>query len=675
MIKSEHTRGVLRGCGWVALASSLLCCAPSSASDSRANAGKSRSAESPRASSRAAASLSRNENTLQACGAAKLDAGTIQATSNGWHVDAAAGFDAAASVDAQASFDASRVDAARPTRGPVPAALPAANCEVDSLSVRVATEADAGAATEFDCPEVPTAYVFEVESDGPAAHWLSAAGFDVAPLPLDTSPWRLHGAIVLGSGVAALPEYATYVEQYATDLYNFVDKANLLVQLQQDPKAEAEPPFLPSTHGALRTKNGSPGVRLKSPGRSLVASFKEEKGVLFWPDASTDIGGFSSQDGFEVLLTQAEGDKAPVLLEGAYGQGRIVLSQLPFDKANPEGEADAVLARSFFSNLLRENNKVCRRNTDALAISAGTIAGVIDPASSVLAILPDTQVYSMRYPGLFTAQTAFIAENVENLNIKYVFGLGDITNNNTELEWQHAAASMSLLNGRVPYALVPGNHDYGPSGDASTRRTRFNEYFRASDQAWHGGLGGLYAEGKLDNTYHLLTIAGRDYVALALEWGPRDEVLDWANDVMSAYPDRLGILTTHAFLNNNNRRYDHEDSEHSQDYNPHEYATPGVNDGEEMWQKLVRHHPFVLVLNGHVLGDGAGYLETKTDVGTTCHQMLVNYQMRKLGGEGYLRLLEFPKNEDTLKVWSYSPLYDDFLHDKDQEFVVSPFPG
>jgi hypothetical protein len=228
-----------------------------------------------------------------------------------------------------------------------------------------------------------------------------------------------------------------------------------------------------------------------------------------------------------------------------------------------------------------------------------------------------------------------------------------------------------LLNGAVPYAIVPGNHDYGPSGDSSTRDSSFNDYFSYDEISSFSTFGGAFDEGKLDNTYHLLTIGGRDLILIALEWGPRDEVIAWADQVMRDHPDREGVLVTHAYLNNNNLRYDHTDTAHPQDYNPHQYATPGgVNDGEELWQKLVRHHRFVMVLNGHVLGDGVGYLSSVTDVGNVCHQMLSNYQFRQLGGEAYLRLLEFLPDGKTVKVFTYSPLYDGFLDEPEQNFQV-----
>jgi hypothetical protein len=85
----------------------------------------------------------------------------------------------------------------------------------------------------------------------------------------------------------------------------------------------------------------------------------------------------------------------------------------------------------------------------------------------------------------------------------------------------------------------------------------------------------------------------------------------------------------------------------------------------------VRKHAFVMTLNGHVLGDGTGYLASVTDRGTTCHQMLSNYQFRNLGGEGYMRLLEFLGDGRTVKVYTYSPLYDSFMPDLDQNLVIT----
>ena len=129
---------------------------------------------------------------------------------------------------------------------------------------------------------------------------------------------------------------------------------------------------------------------------------------------------------------------------------------------------------------------------------------------------------------------------------------------------------------------------------------------------------------------------------------------------------------THAYLNNNSHRYDHTDTSRPQHYNPHQYRTPGgVNDGEELWQKLVRKHRFIITLNGHVLGDGTGYRTDRTDRGNTCHQILANYQMRELGGEAYLRLLEFRPDGKTVRIKAYSPLFDKHMLEDDQSFTIT----
>ncbi len=293
------------------------------------------------------------------------------------------------------------------------------------------------------------------------------------------------------------------------------------------------------------------------------------------------------------------------------------------------------------------------------------------PGSTTFAVLPDTQHYSLRYPAVFDHQTSWIARNVDALAIRYVFHLGDIVNNNTDIEWERAAASMGLLDDVVPYALVPGNHDYGPRGDASTREGGLNRHFAYDDAARSPDFGGAYVPGALDNTYHVFAAGGHRWIVLALEWGPRDEVIAWADDVMRRHPGHLGILVTHAYLNNNSRRHDHTDSEHPQAANPHHYRTPGgVNDGGELWQKLVRRHHFVLTLNGHVTGTGTGHLASTNDRGNVVHQMLSNYQMRELGGEGYMRLLELLPDGRTLIVRSYSPLRDRYLTTPDQQMTL-----
>ena len=286
-----------------------------------------------------------------------------------------------------------------------------------------------------------------------------------------------------------------------------------------------------------------------------------------------------------------------------------------------------------------------------------------------LAVLPDTQIYTQDYPGLFLAQAAWVRSNVRGRNIRYVIHLGDIVNNNSAPEWKTAADAFDIIDDVVPYALVPGNHDYGPGGDTTTRDTFMNNYLGYENYTNRPTFGGAMEVGKMDNTYHLFDAWGHRFIVICLEWGPLDSTVDWAKSVLDNYPNRYAVLVTHAYMNNNDLRFDITDTVNSQVGNPHLSPVPGpVNDGEELWQKLVNDYNFVLTLNGHVVGDGTGYRVDTNALGNAVHQMLVNYQMRDLGGEGYLRLLEFQPDGRTVVATSYSPVFGTSLPDADQKF-------
>ena len=299
--------------------------------------------------------------------------------------------------------------------------------------------------------------------------------------------------------------------------------------------------------------------------------------------------------------------------------------------------------------------------------------------SWTLVVLPDTQVYAMSYPTLFEAQAEWIVENRQARNIAYVLHLGDVTNNNNEPQWEVAKRSLSKLDGLVPYAIAPGNHDYGPGGGAGSRETLFHQYFPVDMfQKWPT-FGETFEKRKADNSYHLFRAGGTDWIVLALEWGPRDEVVAWADKILREHPDRRGILITHAYLYSDDTRYDWAQKGALQKWNPHSYPTAGlpggVNDGEELWQKLVKKHPsMVLIINGHVLHDGLGTLSSQGDRGNTVHQMLVNFQMHTRGGDAFLRLIEFLPDGKTVQVKTYSPDLKTYKTDLANQFTLTLDP-
>lgn len=298
-----------------------------------------------------------------------------------------------------------------------------------------------------------------------------------------------------------------------------------------------------------------------------------------------------------------------------------------------------------------------------------------DTQSWSLVILPDTQVYTSQYPGLLHLQTQWVLENKDRYNIVYVLQNGDVTNNNLEVQWQRASQAFARLDGKVPYAISLGNHDFGPNGSTKDRTTLANEHFPMSRFEKWATFGGAMETGKMDNTFHRFNAAGRDYLILCFEFGPRNEVLEWANQIIEKHPAHQIIIMTHAYLYSDSTRYDWKTKNTEQKWNPHAYPIADtdttINDGQEMWDKLVKRHPNIfMTVNGHVLNDGLGFLDSAADVGNTVHQMLVNYQMLPEGGGARLRILTFHPDDKTIEVKDYSPLYEKFFTEPDNQFVI-----
>jgi hypothetical protein len=291
-----------------------------------------------------------------------------------------------------------------------------------------------------------------------------------------------------------------------------------------------------------------------------------------------------------------------------------------------------------------------------------------------IAVLPDTQIYAMSYPQIFNAQTQWIANNAAANKIKFVIGVGDITNNNNTTQWQVAQNAIRLMDGIVPYSVLPGNHDMGSNGSSDTRDTAlFNTYFPLSHYSWRPTFGGVYpAEPtRHDNNYHKFSAGGTDWLVLSLEFGPRGPVLDWANQVVAAHPNHRVIVATHTYMYYDETRHGTGDS-----WNPHGYgintAIGGTNDGEEMWTKFVKLHSNIsIVLNGHILNDGQGRLVSIGNNGNKVYQMLSNYQMQTNGGNGYMRLLKIDPVLGTIHATSYSPYLNQYKTDAENQFVYT----
>ncbi|MCP4848832.1 MAG: metallophosphoesterase [Verrucomicrobiaceae bacterium] len=292
-----------------------------------------------------------------------------------------------------------------------------------------------------------------------------------------------------------------------------------------------------------------------------------------------------------------------------------------------------------------------------------------------IAVLPDTQFYCdtrlklskkwgngdlRRY---FFDQTRWVRDNQKRLNIAFLVHEGDIVQADAHEEWAIAKEAMSVLDGKVPYCMCLGNHDMGfkksnnkYGGDiAVNRKTHFNKYFPREKFAKRREFGGTFDPERHDNSWYHFEAGGMEFLIVSIECKPRDEVLEWANEVVAKHPDHRVIILTHAYMRANGSRIDNLG-----------YKIKG-NNGEEMWQKLVsKHKNIFMVLCGHSSGEAV--LTSKGDHGNQVHQVLSDYQHMNNGGESWLRYMVFEPNENKIKVYTYNPALDKFRNGSSSRF-------
>ncbi|MES2697779.1 MAG: metallophosphoesterase [Verrucomicrobiota bacterium] len=322
-------------------------------------------------------------------------------------------------------------------------------------------------------------------------------------------------------------------------------------------------------------------------------------------------------------------------------------------------------------------------------VGAETAPAAKRPATKVpagawtIAVLPDTQYLSRVHPDEFLRQTTWVVANRVERNILFALHEGDITDRNSHPEWMAARTAMNVLrDANLPFVMVQGNHDFGDWGMSNTRRSHFSDYF-IRDDCFGSVKQGFFEVGKMDNTYRTFATPWGPFLIVALEFGPRDEVVEWATKIVAEFPDHHAVLLTHSYLYYDSTRYDYAAKADKQTWSNRSYAMSGVssmNDGEQMWQKLVSKHPnFLFTLNGHVLRNGTGYLVSKGQAGNDVHQLLVNYQKgvtpnRGASGGAYLRLMTFFPDKKTVEVSAYSPVFDQWLEEPDHKFTMEIGP-
>ncbi|WP_199736438.1 metallophosphoesterase [Micromonospora sp. HM5-17] len=270
----------------------------------------------------------------------------------------------------------------------------------------------------------------------------------------------------------------------------------------------------------------------------------------------------------------------------------------------------------------------------AVVGSAGTAAAQPPnlPATDTtftLAVVPDTQnevVYRLS-DAWFTRRMSWLVENEDELDLRFVTHTGDLVNWDrvdgpdtiTHDQYERASAGLRLLeDAGIPYSLSIGNHDAAATcqggsacpGDAhaNLRNTEsFNLFFPPSR---FQNLGGLYEEGKIDNSFHTFTAGGLQWLVLNLELWPRTGVVEWAKGVVADHPYHNVIVNTHSHLTGNGQIS--------------QSGSYGDNSPQYLFDELYSRYPNIrIVVSGHT---GVYAYRVDTGVhGNRIHQILSTY--------------------------------------------------
>ncbi len=289
-----------------------------------------------------------------------------------------------------------------------------------------------------------------------------------------------------------------------------------------------------------------------------------------------------------------------------------------------------------------------------------------------LALLPDTQTYTKLYPELFYAQTEWLASHSNEF--AFVLQQGDITDYNAPGQWEVAVKAFDKLDGKIPYTFAPGNHDLGKNSNVRNSDL-MNKYLPYSKYSKTPDFGGAFETGKMDNTWHTFKAGGFNWLILSLEFGPRNSVMDWAEEIVRTHPKHKVIINTHAYMYSDNTRMGPGDTWLPQSYGVgKDTGVNAVNDAEMMWDKLVSQYPnIIFVFSGHVLHGGTGTLVSEGKNGTKVYQMLANYQEGVVGvekgGSAFMRIIKIDTKKGIVEVKTYSPYLNTYKTEKNQEFV------
>lgn len=274
-----------------------------------------------------------------------------------------------------------------------------------------------------------------------------------------------------------------------------------------------------------------------------------------------------------------------------------------------------------------------------------------EPSSVYMAVFGDIQyTTNPLFISVYQHSINWIAQKVkEGCHFSCVLHTGDITDNDWESQWMCFQTATRTIANSIPYFSMIGNHDYtwGEGNKIYDRNnTHFNQYvqFPLSLEK----VIASFEEGKMENVVIENRINGNRLDILILEFGPREEVVAWADAYVKAHPERDFILMNHEYLEKGGGRRTSKTTAEAQ------FVDAMIVTPEQLWNNLIKcNNNIRLVLCGHVGGLYALTIDTN-DYGREVPQIQHNIQGADYRYDNWLMLWEFPAETDSANVFIYN---------------------
>lgn len=270
-------------------------------------------------------------------------------------------------------------------------------------------------------------------------------------------------------------------------------------------------------------------------------------------------------------------------------------------------------------------------------------------------VIPDTQGLSNNHPELYGPLAQQVIAAVEPWNVQMVLHLGDVVDRGGDdpQEYDRAAAGLGpIAAAGLPMMISSGNHDYDDQLSATRELRLFRQHFTGLVNPTGDRVHESFEPGSIENSWTTISSPQGEFGFLTMEFGPRDEVLDWAHQVLANHPQHQVFVNTHAHLYVNGERTRPGFAHH-----PHDYVgTQDGNDGEQVWQKLLRRQSNVVaVFSGHHVWDHVAHRVDRTDSGQAVLQSFQNWQGAERNGEGRFRIVTFDPQQRHIRSHVVNP--------------------